>query len=64
MTKELTPIGSYQFKIDAYLTDFSGKATLSMLGSFMLQAATIHAEERGFGYSYMTQKIELGYCLE
>ena len=53
MTK-LNPIGSYPFKIDAYLTDFCGNATLSMLGRFMLQVATIHAEERGFGYSYMT----------
>lgn len=49
----ITPIGKYKFEIDAYLTDFRGKATLPMIGGFMLQAATKHAEERGFGYSAM-----------
>lgn len=48
------PIGRYEFIIDAYLTDFRGKATLPMIGGYMLQCATKHAEERGFGYSYMT----------
>ena len=47
-------IGRYEFTIDAYLTDFRGKATLPMIGGFMLQSATKHAEERGFGYSSMT----------
>ena len=47
-------IGTYQFNIDAYLTDFRGKATLPLMSSFILQAATKHAEERGFGYSAMT----------
>lgn len=51
----LEPIGRYEFVIDAYLTDFRGKATLPMIGGFMLQCATKHAEERGFGYSYMTE---------
>lgn len=48
------PIGRYEFTVDAYLSDFRGKATLPMIGGFMLQAATKHAEERGFGYSAMT----------
>ena len=52
----LEPIGTYEFVIDAYLTDFRGKATLPMIGGFMLQCATKHAEERGFGYSYMTER--------
>lgn len=47
-------VGVYTYSIDAYLSDFRGKATLPMLGGFMLQAATRHAEERGFGYSEMT----------
>lgn len=47
-------IARYEYVIDAYLTDFRGQATLPMIGGFMLQAATKHAEERGFGYSYMT----------
>lgn len=50
------PIGRYEFVIDAYLTDFRGKATLPMIGGYMLQCATKHAEERGFGYSYMTDQ--------
>jgi acyl-ACP thioesterase len=49
-------IGKYKFAIDAYLTDFRGKATLPMIGGFMLQAATKHADERGFGYSSMTSQ--------
>lgn len=49
-------VGRYQFTIDAYLSDFRGKATLPMIGGFMLQAATKHAEERGFGYSDMTSR--------
>lgn len=47
-------VGVYSYIIDAYLSDFRGKATLPMIGGFMLQAATRHAEERGFGYSVMT----------
>jgi len=51
----LQKVGTYSFFIDAYLSDFRGKATLPMIGGFMLQAATKHAEERGFGYSSMTE---------
>lgn len=42
--------------IDAYLSDFKGRATLPMIGGFMLKAATRHAEERGFGYTAMTSR--------
>lgn len=52
----LSVVGIYSYSIDAYLSDFRGKATLPMIGGFMLQAATRHAEERGFGYSAMTAK--------
>ncbi|MDR0825326.1 MAG: acyl-[acyl-carrier-protein] thioesterase [Prevotella sp.] len=52
----ISPKGRYEFVIDAYLTDFRGKATLPMIGGFMLQAATKHADERGFGYSAMTSQ--------
>ncbi|MDR0371871.1 MAG: acyl-[acyl-carrier-protein] thioesterase [Prevotellaceae bacterium] len=48
--------GKYAFTIDAYLADFKGKATLPMIGNFMLQAATKHAEERGFGFSSMRSR--------
>ncbi|MFV0469837.1 MAG: acyl-[acyl-carrier-protein] thioesterase [Dysgonomonas sp.] len=51
----ISVVGSYKYMIEAYLSDFRGKATLPMIGGFMLQAATRHAEERGFGYSNMTK---------
>ena len=47
-------IGRYEFTIDAYLTDFRGKATLPMIEGFMLQSATKHAEER---YNYGCQNV-------
>lgn len=50
----LPKIGTYPFTIDAYLCDFRGKATLPMLGNFMLQVATKHAEDRGFGFNSVT----------
>lgn len=50
----LSKVGIYPFTIDAYLCDFRGKATLPMLGNFMLQVATKHAEDRGFGFNSMT----------
>ncbi len=49
-------LGTYEFNIDAYSTDFRGKATLPLMSSFLLQVATKHAEERGFGYSYMSER--------
>ena len=49
----VSPVGKYKFTVDAYLSDFRGRATLPMIGGFMLQSATKHAEERGFGYSAM-----------
>ncbi|MEN9919814.1 MAG: hypothetical protein RL662_2250 [Bacteroidota bacterium] len=51
----LPSVGIYTYAVDAYLSDFRGRANLPMIGRFMLQAATRHAEERGFGYSSMTE---------
>jgi acyl-ACP thioesterase len=47
--------GSYRFKVASYLCDFNGKATLPQIGNFILQAATIHAGERGFGYEAVSR---------
>lgn len=52
----IAPVGEYTYIIDAYLSDFRGRATLPMIGGFMLQSATKHAEERGFGYSSMVAR--------
>ncbi len=46
----LSKVGIYTFRIESYVCDFRGKATLPILGNFILQAATMHAQERGFGY--------------
>ena len=47
--------GEYKFPIEAYTSDFNGKATLSTLGNYILLAATMHAEKRGFGYENVTE---------
>ncbi|MDR1672898.1 MAG: acyl-[acyl-carrier-protein] thioesterase [Bacteroidales bacterium] len=47
--------GNYIFPVEAYTNDFRGKPTLHMLGGFLMQAATRHAEERGFGYFEMAR---------
>lgn len=43
-------VGSFNYHIESYLCDFRGKATLPLIGNFLLKAATLHAHERGFGY--------------
>ncbi|MDR0413515.1 MAG: acyl-[acyl-carrier-protein] thioesterase [Dysgonamonadaceae bacterium] len=47
----LPKTSSFKFHIESYVCDFKGKATLPVISNFILQAATIHAHERGFGYS-------------
>ena len=49
----LPKTGSFTFRLESYLCDFAGKATLPLIGSFILQAATNHAQKRGFGYDRM-----------
>jgi acyl-ACP thioesterase len=51
----LPKIGSYKFHIESYVCDFMGKATLPVIGNFILQAATVHAQERGFGYEVIVK---------
>ncbi|MCC8146024.1 MAG: acyl-[acyl-carrier-protein] thioesterase [Bacteroidales bacterium] len=51
----LPKVGSYKFHIESYVCDFQGKATLPIIGNFILQAATMHASERGFGYDEMSE---------
>ncbi len=52
---ELPKKGSYKFHIESYACDFRGKATLSIIGDYILQAATMHAQERGFGYEAISK---------
>lgn len=47
--------GSYQFDIESYQCDFTGKATLPVIGNYILHAATSHANERGFGFDSISK---------
>ena len=51
----LPKTGQFRFHIESYICDFTGKATLPLIGNFILQAATIHAQERGFGYDQISK---------
>ena len=51
----LPKIGSFTFHIESYVCDFRGKVTLPVIGNFILQAATVHAQERGFGYEAISK---------
>lgn len=51
----LAKVGRFPFHIESYVCDFTGKATLPLIGNFILQAATIHAQERGFGYDEISK---------
>lgn len=55
MKNILPKIGSFQFHIESYVCDFRGKVTLPIIGNFILEAATIHAQERGFGYESISK---------
>lgn len=49
-------IGRYQFDIESYQLDFQGRIPIPMIGNYLLHAASVHADKRGFGYSEMTEK--------
>ena len=49
----LSKVGSYKYRV--YVCDFTGKATLPVIGDFIIQASITHAQERGFGYDAMIQ---------
>jgi acyl-ACP thioesterase len=42
--------GSFKFHIESYVCDFTGRATLPVMTGFILDAASRHAEQRGFGF--------------
>ena len=46
----LSKTGSFKFHIESYVCDFTEKATLTVISRFLLDAASIHAQQRGFGY--------------
>jgi acyl-ACP thioesterase len=51
----LSKAGSFTFHVESYVCDFTEKATLPVISSFMLDAASIHAQQRGFGYEEISR---------
>jgi acyl-ACP thioesterase len=51
----LSKIGSFKFHIESYVCDFTGKVTLPVMSNFLLDAASIHAQQRGFGYEEISK---------
>jgi acyl-ACP thioesterase len=50
---EKSKVGEFHFVTESYLLDFRGRITVPMIGTYLLHAASIHAAERGFGFSDM-----------
>jgi len=46
----LPKTGLFKFHIESYVCDFTERATLPVICDFILKAASIHAQQRGFGY--------------
>jgi len=53
---EMNKVGEFHFTTESYLLDFKGQTTIPMIGNYLLHAASVHAEERGFGYSGMNSR--------
>ncbi|MDR2805972.1 MAG: acyl-[acyl-carrier-protein] thioesterase [Dysgonamonadaceae bacterium] len=51
----LEKTGSFKFHIESYVCDFTEKATLPVICNFILDAASIHAQQRGFGYEQISK---------
>ncbi|MDR1403455.1 MAG: acyl-[acyl-carrier-protein] thioesterase [Tannerellaceae bacterium] len=50
---EKSKIGEFHFLTESYLLDFQGRIAIPMIGTYLLQAASAHAAERGFGFNDM-----------
>ncbi len=53
---ETSKVGEFHFVTESYLLDFRGRITIPMIGTYLLHAASIHADQRGFGFSDMNNK--------
>ena len=51
----LSKVGSFKFHVESYVCDFTEKATLTVIVRFMLDAASGHAQQRGFGYEHISK---------
>jgi acyl-ACP thioesterase len=50
---EKNKTGEYRFETESYLLDFQGRISIPMIGMYLLHAASVHAAQRGFGFSHM-----------
>ncbi|MDR2385810.1 MAG: acyl-[acyl-carrier-protein] thioesterase [Tannerella sp.] len=55
MIDMLPKTGIFKFHIESYVCDFTGKATLPVMAGFILDAASIHAQQRGFGFEEISK---------
>ncbi|MDR2843431.1 MAG: acyl-[acyl-carrier-protein] thioesterase [Candidatus Symbiothrix sp.] len=51
----LSKVGKFEFHIESYTCDFTGKLALPVIGNFILDAASNHANARGFGYEQISK---------
>jgi acyl-ACP thioesterase len=51
----LSKIGLFKFHIESYVCDFTEKATITVMSRFLLDAASIHAQQRGFGFEHISK---------
>ncbi len=56
MATEKSKLGEFHFITESYLLDFRGRITIPMIGTYLLHAASIHAAQRGFGFTDMDNK--------
>ncbi len=48
-------VGKYDFVVEPFHADFTGKLTLGVLGNHLLNCAGFHAAERGFGIATLNE---------
>ena len=51
----LSKSGSFKFHVESYVCDFNGKATITTISRYLLDAASLHAEQRKFGYEHISK---------
>ena len=56
MTEINDRIGSYDFMVEPFHADFTGRLTLAVLGNHLLNCASFHAKDRGFGIGTLNQQ--------
>lgn len=49
-------IGEYAFMVEPFHVDFNGRLTLGVLGNHLLNCASIHAKDRGFGIAELNEQ--------